>query len=180
MNLKLNILLFLSLFVFTSVNNQSGGNKFRDTQSTLKALYIYNFATLTDWPSNYKKGYFEIVVLSSNNQVYTELFRKYNGKKIGSQTIKTIHYSDSKNLDNPNILFLDKSKNTLLSSINQKIKNKSTLLITNKPGALSSGSIINFVEVNNKQSYEINVKNAKKKGLVVASRLIKLAIKKIE
>ncbi len=180
MNFKPYILIFLSLFVFTSVNNQSGGNNFRDTQSTLKALYIYNFATLTDWPSDYKKDDFEIAVLSTNYQVYNELEKKYNGKKIGSQTIKTVRYSSSGSLDNPNILFLDKSKNSSLPDVNQKLKNKSTLLITNKSGALKSGAVINFVEVNNKQSYEINVKTAKKKDLVIASRLIALAIKKIE
>ena len=180
MNLKHYILVFLSLFVFTSISNQSGGNNFRDTQSTLKALYIYNFATLTDWPSSYKKDDFEIAVLSSDLKVYSELEKKYNGKKIGSQTIKTVRYSSTSSLDDPNILFLDKSKNSLLSDVNQKLKSKSTLLVTNKPGALNKGAIINFVEVNNKQSYEINVRNAKKKDLVIASRLTALAIKKIE
>ncbi|MFK8037555.1 MAG: YfiR family protein [Crocinitomicaceae bacterium] len=180
MNLKFYILSFLSLFVFTSVNNQTGKNDFRDTQSTLKALYIYNFATLTDWPTNYKKADFEIAIISTNSNVYNELYKKYNGKSIGSQKVKTVRYKSPSEIGKPNILFLDKSSNSLMTKVNEKLKSSSTMFVTNKPGALKSGSIINFVEVNNKQSYEINVKTAKKKKLVIASKLIDLAIKKIE
>ena len=180
MNLKLYILLFLSLFAFTSINNQVGRNEFRDTQSTLKALYIYNFATLTDWPSSYKKNDFIIAVVSSNSNVFNEIYKKYNGKSIGGQKIRTVKYADASNIENPNILFLDKSSNGIIRTVNDKLKNKSTLFITNKSGGLNSGAIINFVEINNKQSYEINVKNAKRKKLVIAERLIDLAIKKIE
>lgn len=168
------------MFALTSINNQVGRNEFRDTQSTLKALYIYNFATLTDWPNSYKKSDFEIAVVSSNNNVYNEIYKKYNGKSIGSQKIITKKYADASNIESPNILFLDKGSNGLLSAVTEKLKNKSTLLVTNKPGALSKGSIINFIEADNKQSYEINVRTAKRKKLVIASKLIDLAIKKIE
>lgn len=180
MNLKLYILLFLTLFTFTSINNQTGNNEFRDTQSTLKALYIYNFATLTDWPSDYKKGDFIIGVMSTNEYVYKELSKKYSGKSIGSQKIQIVRYSSPSSIDNPNILFLDKSSSKLLSAVTSQLKNNSTLLVTNKTNALNAGSVINFVEVDNKQSYEINVRNAKKRKLVIASKLIELAIKKIE
>ncbi|MDX1348794.1 MAG: YfiR family protein [Putridiphycobacter sp.] len=180
MNIKLYILLFLSLLTFTSINNQSGNSEFRDTQSTLKALYIYNFATLTDWPSSYKKNDFTIAILSSNDYVYKELTKKYNGKSIGGQKIQIVRYLSPDHIEEPNILFLDKSSSKLLSAVNTKLKSTSTLFITNKPNALNMGAIINFVEIDNKQSYEINVRNAKKKKLVIASRLIDLAIKKIE
>ncbi len=66
------------LFVFTSTTKQGNPRPARDTPSILKALYIYNFATLTDWPSDYRKGDFVIGVLSSSDNVYNELKKKYN------------------------------------------------------------------------------------------------------
>lgn len=180
MNLKLKILLILTLFTFTSVKNRSGSDNFKDTQSTLKALYIYNFATLTDWPDSYKKNDFVIAVMSANDFVFKEISKKYNGKSIGGQKIETIRVLSPSSIKTPNILFLDKSSNSLLSSVSSQLKNKSTMFITNRTGALNMGAVINFVEENNKQSYEINVRNAKKKKLVIATKLIELAIKKIE
>ncbi len=180
MNLKIFILSIFSLFIFTSVNNQTGDSKFKDTQSVLKSLYLYNFASLTDWPSNYKKGDFIIGVLSKDNKVYGELKKKYEDKRIGGQDIRIVNYANVGEIDKVNLLFLDKSQSSLINSVNEKIKSQSTLLVTNKTGYLNKGAIINFVEVNNKQSYEINVRNAKKKKLILASKLIELAIKKIE
>jgi len=167
------------LFVFTSTTNQGGPRQGKDTPSILKALYIYNFATLTDWPSEYRKGDFTIGIFSSSDNVYNELKKKYNGKSVGQQQISVVKYSSSSQLSKANIIFLDRSSSHMITDINTKLKNKSTLLVTNKSGYLSKGSIINFIEVDSKQSYEINVKNAKKRKLVIASELERLAEKVI-
>ncbi|MFK8045728.1 MAG: YfiR family protein [Crocinitomicaceae bacterium] len=180
MKYKAYILILISLFAFTSIKNQGGNNEFRDTQSTLKALYIYNFATLTDWPSSHKKNDFIIAILSTNNRVYDAISKKYSGKSIGRQKIKIVKHSTHTTINNPNILYVDKTSSSSLKSVNAKLKGKSTMLVTNRPGSLGLGATINFVEKNNKQAYEINVRNAKSKKLVIASRLIDLAIKKIE
>ena len=177
MNKKLYILLVLVLFSFTSKVDQKG---YKDTPTVLKALYIYNFATLTDWPNDYSKGNFTIAVYSSNSLVFNELSKKYKGKSIGKQPIKIELCSNLNDISKPNILFLDKTKSNSISSVNSTLKNKSTLLITNNAGFLGKGAIINFINVNSKQSYEINLKNAKKKKLVIAKKLSSLASKVIK
>ena len=59
----------------------------KDTRAVLKALYIYNFATLTDWPSDYKSGDFVIGVLGESS-VFDELQKKYRGKIRSNNTIR--------------------------------------------------------------------------------------------
>jgi len=169
------------LFVFTSVNNQTNANKdLKDTQSIIKALYLYNFATLTDWPQKQKQGSFVIGVLSTDDKVFTQITKKYSHRSIGNQKIKVVKYTTVNSITKTNILFLDKSKSQYISAVNTKLKNTNTMLVTNRTGYLNKGAVINFVVVNNKQSYEVNVKNAKKKKLVLATKLIELATKKIE
>lgn len=176
MNKKIYILFVLVLFSFTSKVDQKG---FKDTPTVLKALYIYNFATLTDWPGEYSKGNFTIGVYSTNTLVFNELSKKYKGKSIGKQPIKIELYSKIDQITKPNILFLDKTKNSSISSVNSALKNKSTLLVTNSIGYLGKGAVINFIKINSKQSYEINLKNAKKRKLVIAKKLSSLAAKVI-
>ncbi len=168
---------------FTSgVNAVNAGMK--DTRSIYKALFIYNFATLVDWPSAYRKGDFVIGVYGEGNSVYNELQKKYNGKAIGSQEIIVKKFNSISEINLvPHILYLTEEKSDNITKVSSKYSGKSSLLITDKPGYLNKGSIINFVidkARNNKQSYEISKPNAKKHKLVIASKLTSLAVKVIE
>jgi hypothetical protein len=155
-----------------------------DTRAIYKALFIYNFATLVDWPADYRKGDFNIGIYGDDNTVFSELSKKYSGKAIGSQEIKVKKIkSKSEITGKTHILFLTSDKSSEISSLSSSLGSKSTLLITEKDGYLSKGSVINFVidrTKNNKQSYEINKNNAKKHKLVITSKLSTLAVKVIE
>ncbi len=173
--------LMLSSFS-SSVNSVNAGIK--DTRSIYKALFIYNFATLVDWPSEYRKGDFVIGVYGEGNTVYNELQKKYNGKAIGSQEIIVKKFNSISEIKMvPHILYLTEEKSDNITKLSSKYKGKSSLLITEKPGLLNKGAVINFVidkARNNKQSYEISKSNAKKHKLVIASKLTSLAVKVVE
>lgn len=173
-------MLLFFVFGFTFKTNQTG---IKDTRNVLKALYIYNFATLVDWPSEYRKGDFVVGVYGSNESIYDELNTKYSGKAIGSQEIVIKKFSKSSEIDKAHILYLSQEKSDEISSLSAKFKGKSTLLITEKDGYLNKGAIINFVidkNNNNKQSYEISIGNAKKHNLIIASKLESLAVRVIK
>jgi hypothetical protein len=182
---RLYILLIGALILsgFSSgVNTVNAGIK--DTRSIYKALFIYNFATLVDWPSSYRKGNFVIAVYGEGNSVYNELQKKYNGKAIGSQEIIVKKFNSISEIKLvPHILYLTEEKSDNITKVSSKYSGKSSLLITDKPGYLSKGSVINFVidkAKNNKQSYEISKPNAKKHKLIIASKLTSLAVNVVE
>ena len=149
----------------------------KDTRSSVKALYLYTFATLIDWPTDYRKGDFVIGVYGNQEGVYSELRKKYNGKAIGSQIIQIKRFSTSSEINKPHILFVTEDRSSQLSSLTSKLKTASTLLVTEKAGYLDKGSMINFVLDGNKQSYEIDNRNAKKHKLVIADKLTGLAVR---
>lgn len=169
----------MTLSGFTSGVRTTNG--FKDTQSIYKALFIYNFATLVDWPTDYRKGNFVIGVYGDNNSVYDQLTTKYSGKSIGSQEIKIVKHSSKSQIDSKtHILYITEDKSENINALSATFKGKSTLLITEKPGYLGRGAIINFVVDKNKQCYEISKSNAKKHKLIIASKLANLAIKVVE
>lgn len=173
-------MIVLMVIGFTSSINQSG---IKDTRNVLKALYIYNFATLVDWPSDYRKGDFIVGIYGSNESLFQELSSKYSGKAIGSQEIVVKKFSKASEIDKAHILYLSVEKSDEITNFSTKFKSKSTLLITEKEGYLNKGAIINFVidkENNNKQSYEISRGNAKKHNLIIASKLESLAVRVIK
>lgn len=152
----------------------------KDTRSVAKALFLYNFATLIDWPEDYRKGNFVIGVLATSNDVYNELNTKYKGKSIGSQEIVVQKYSSRTEIEKAHILFLGEDKSDQITALTTQLKTKSTLIVTEKEGYLSKGAVINFVLDGSKQAYEISKPNAKKYNLVIATKLTSLAYKVIE
>ena len=152
----------------------------KDTRSVVKALYLYTFATLIDWPEDYRKGAFIIGVLGTKTDVYDELNSKYSGKSIGSQEIIIKKFATRSEIDKAHILFLSEEKSDQISALSSQFKSKSTLLVTEKEGYLSKGAVINFVLDGSKQAYEVSKTNAKKYNLTIASKLTSLAYKVIE
>lgn len=147
----------------------------KDTRAVLKALYIYNFATLTDWPSNYKSGDFVIGVLGESS-VFDELQKKYRGKVIGRQKIVVDKVTESEiGSKTIHLLFVPSKYSSKLGNLSSTLKNKSTMIVGENSGSLSSGAVINFIVENNKQSYEISKRNARNRNLVIASKLVDLA-----
>ena len=149
----------------------------KDTRSSVKALYLYTFATLIDWPQEYRKGNFVIGVYGTQDGVYKELEQKYNGKAIGSQEIQIKKYSSSSEINKPHILFVTEDRSSQVTSISSQLKAASTLLVSEKDGYLDKGSVINFVLDGSKQSYEINKSNAKRHNLKIADKLAALAVR---
>ena len=157
-----------------------GVTQMKDTRSPVKALYLYNFATLIDWPSDYRKGDFVIGVYGNKEGVYDNLKTKFEGKDIGSQEIVIQSFSSISQIDKAHILYVTPRNSSSISSLNTKFKDKSTLIVTEKSGYLSKGAAINFVVKGTSQKFEINKGNAKKHKLVIADRLLKLASSVVE
>mgnify|MGYP000042640408 CR=1 FL=1 len=146
-----------------------------DTRSVVKALYIYTFATLVEWPEEKRSGEFVIGVFGKKTPVYEELLKKYSGKSIGSQKIVIANYASKSAIDNCHILYVTDENTQFLSSLSAELAPENTLLVGEKNGALSKGAIVNFIIDGNRQKYEINKKNAKKHKLVIADKLTNLA-----
>jgi hypothetical protein len=149
----------------------------KDTRSSVKALYLYTFATLIDWPQDYRKGDFVIGVFGAQEGVLLELQKKYQGKAIGSQSIQVKKFAASSEINNPHILYVTEDKSSQLTSLSTKLKAASTLLVSEKEGDLEKGAVINFVLDGSKQSYEIDKGNAKRHKLIIADKLSALAIR---
>lgn len=152
--------------------------KMKDTDTTaiVKAAYIYNFAKLIDWPSANKEGNFIIGVYGTTN-VYKELINKYSTKRIGTQDIEIRKLSDSPDVGSVHVLFVAHSNSKDLKAILNNLEFEPVLVITEMEGAINTGSVINFLVIDNNLKFELNVSEAKNRQLIVGSRLKDLAYK---
>ena len=147
-----------------------------DTNAKIKAVFIYNFTKYIEWPSDYQSGEFTIGILGENEALYNELNKMSKVKKVSNQSFSIKTFNSISEVSNPHILYIPRDSTEELSKAVTKLKGKSTLIVTEKPGMAKQGSAINFVIVGNRQKFELNKANVLKHNLKVASALENLAV----
>lgn len=166
-HMKKATILITTLFLFVFANAQP--------DHLLKSVFMYNFGTLIEWPASYKSGQF-IIGVYGNTPTYNELVKMASQKKIGSQSITVKKISSVSEAGSCHMVLISPEKAGETSSMQSAIGSKSTLIITDKPGAAKSGAGISFTKVSSKIRFELNKANCSKQNLKVSSNLEKLAI----
>lgn len=168
----------MALFLFLGNGASYAQSRDKDTKAIYKAAYLFSFTKLIDWPSAYKQGDFKIGLLASNDvsNLQEELKKKYEGKRIGDQSISIEKYGSASSVDQDcNILYIGKGSTSSIQKL--KRQDRSTLLVGERSGALRKGAVINFVIKNNQLEYEVSRSNAERYQLTIGNQLRKLAYK---
>jgi len=169
--LKKIVSIFVLLFFLTS------GFKLGttvDTNAKIKAVFIYNFTKYIEWPQSYKEGEFTIGIVGET-PLYSELIKMTETKKVANQTLEVKKFTSPTEVTKCHILFVTKENGSDLTAIIKKLKNNSTLLVTEENGLMEKGAGINFIIKDNRQKFELNKGNVEKYKLKISSNLEALA-----
>lgn len=159
---------FLSLFLFMNLQAQTPDYRFH-------SVFIYNFTKYIQWPAENQSGDFIIGVLG-NSPISGELEKMATNRTVGMQKIVIQRFKSASEVNNCHILFVPNTNTNDFASIQEKLKGKHTLVITEKTGMAHKGSGINFVQQDNKWKFELNEVATQNAGLKVSKELSKLAI----
>ncbi len=162
------------LLAFSALSFQQTQNY--DTNAKRKAVFLYNFTKLFDWPEKMKSGNFIIQIVGSNVNLNQELNKMASTKQIGNQKLEIKITTSLDPSIKPHIIYLLKESTDLLKDANSKYKGNGTLIVTEKTGAAKQGAAINFIVADNKQAFEYSQSNAKKAGLKPGDEISGLAI----
>jgi hypothetical protein len=169
---KLSYIFFFFFFCTSWIVDKPSASE--DANAKIKAIYIYNFTKYIEWPDSYKQGNFVVGVMGNNISLLNELNKMAASKTVGNQHIEV------KSMTTPDaschILYVLSDYSSQLNEVIEKMKSKSTLIITDKAGLAAKGAGINFVIQENKQKIELNKANIERYKLKVASSLVELAI----
>ncbi len=145
------------------------------TIEEIHSMMVFNFIKYVQWPNADKSGEFVIGVVG-NDEVYTKLNAWYGGKPNGTKTYVIKKFASANDVTDCQIIYIDKSKSGDFDAINEKVKGKSTLIVTNKSGLGSKGSCINFKTVDDKLKFELNKHAMEASNLKVSGSLTSMAI----
>ncbi len=146
----------------------------QDQESNLKAAFIYNFTSYIDWEIDPGGNEFIIGIIGSSalEKPLSEIAKTSLAK---NKKIVLKHFSKLEDISYCNILFIPKNCPFPLQSVLEKV-DKGVLTISEEPGFARLGTAFNFVIINDKLKFEVNLKTIFTAGLKASSQLLKLAI----
>jgi len=100
----------------------------------------------------------------------------YGGKPRGSKTYVIKKFNSAAEVTDCHVFYIDKTKSNDFDFVNDKVKGKGTLVITDKFALGVKGSAINFKMVDNKLKFELNPKAIEASNLKVSGALTSMAI----
>jgi hypothetical protein len=161
----------LALFIFGSTFATGQERPMHEVYS----MMVYNFTKYVQWPDHNESGEFVIGVVG-NTDVHSTLNAWYGGKPRGGKTYIIKKFNSAAEVADCHVVFVDKSKSNEFDLINNKVKGKGTLVITDKVGLGERGSGINFKTVDNKLKFELNQRVLEASNLKVSGSLTSMAI----
>lgn len=142
----------------------------------IKAAYLYNFINYIDWPENaFPAPGGTITVGVVGQSPFAPALEVLNGKQIKGRTVALKQITDTKDLDQCQIVFINSSEKARLPELLAKLKDLRVLTVSEIDGFAEQGGIINFISEHNKVRFEINPDAAHRLGLNISSELLKLA-----
>jgi hypothetical protein len=146
----------------------------RETESNLKAAYIYNFTQYINWEAGHDDEDFIIGELgySGLDSALGTIARNY---LVNNHRIILRHYNKPEDIGYCQILFIPEKCDYPLHTILKRLR-RGVLTIAEKKGYAREGVALNFVLVNDKLKFEANEKAIYNMGLKASSQLLKLAI----
>ena len=139
------------------------------------SMMVFNFVKYVQWPANDNSKEFVIGVVGSND-IYNTLNTWYAGKAKGAKTYVIKKFNNAAEVADCQVIFIDRTKSNEFETINNKVKGKGTLVVTDRNGLGVKGSCINFKTVDDKLKFELNQQAIEASNLKVATTLSSMAI----
>jgi len=152
------------------------------TEYEVKAAFLINFAKYVEWPDKAfpePDSPFKIGVMGPDPFGDT-LERLTDNQELNGRKITVERSDDVKKLTGCQIVFLSGPDRKTTSAELEALKELPVLTVGEQAGFAERGGTVNFVLVETKVKFEINVASANHTELKVSPRLLKLAIRRFE
>lgn len=152
------------------------GQSLAEREYQIKAAFLYNFLKFIDWPSEALPETSETITVCviSDDPVPAEALESIKGKTVKGKRLAIRQVADIRVVVDCHVLFVPASGARNLAQVMPGAQQTSLLTVGEMDRFLQTGGIINFVTERNKIRFEINLDNAQRARLKLASQLISL------
>ena len=139
------------------------------------AAFLYRFGGFVRWPpESMQGGKFTIDVLG-DDRVASDLEHMLPGLAVQGRPTAVRRISSLSELGDAQILYIGARGERTLRRMLKALGRRPVLIVTDQPGALDEGSMINFIVLGGHVRFEISLAAARQSGLRLSSELLSVA-----
>jgi vacuolar-type H+-ATPase subunit F/Vma7 len=140
-----------------------------------KAAFLYHFATFVQWPETSRSDRVFVIAVLGADGVAAELEEFLPGRAIQGRSMEVRRLRTIDELQDAAVIFVGADESATLPELIRRVEDRPMLVVTEVPGALENGSMINFQLVDQRVRFEISLTAAERAGLELSSRLLSAA-----
>jgi hypothetical protein len=171
------IVSLVALVILSSIPALARGS--HPTQYDVEAAYLYQFGNFIQWPSksgaDKKPKTFTICVLGED-PFGTILEDTLRGSKMNGLPMAASRIASIRDAAGCQILFISSSRRNQIDADLLALRGQPILTVSDIPDFASRGGVIQFVLIDNRVRFEIDLSGAQKAGLKLSSQLLKVAV----
>lgn len=141
----------------------------------VKAAFLYNILSFVEWPrpANRNAGTMRFCMLGASGAA--DALDGLNGQAVMGRTLEVVRVTSFIDAAPCSILFIGSSEERNIRRIMRSLQGTNILSVGDTAGFGRQGVIINFYLEQKKVRFEVNAAAARQAGLVISSKLLKLA-----
>ena len=146
------------------------------SESAQKAAFVLRFAGYVEWPPEAEPtSAFHIAVLG-DPVLAADLEALGNGRKIKKWPVRVSRAASVSQAKDAQVLVVGAAHRGELQTLLRPIAGNPVLVVTSQAGALSAGSVINFLPDQDRLRFEVSLAAARRAGLRIDSELLSVAV----
>ena len=140
-------------------------------EQLIKAAFVYNFLKFVKLPENHS----EITICVEGNSPMREALTSLEGKRVENKVIQLKICSLRFDPKACQVLFLANGSEKRIKEMVKGCEKDGILTISDLPEAVDNGVMIGLIKREGKIRFEINLRSAKKAGIFISSKLLRLS-----
>jgi len=163
------------LLSVTSFCGQSQAQTSAPSQFDVEAVYLYNFAKFVRWPPGGPGHALDVCV--AGQRVYLDkLNQVVAGERIDERPLAVRAIQRPEDEAGCDILFIDATAKERLDSLLAAAADKPVLTVSDLPDFLDRGGMIQFILVNSRIRFSVDLRPTTHNGITLSSELLKVAV----
>ncbi|MES2149588.1 MAG: YfiR family protein [Pseudomonadota bacterium] len=142
------------------------------TEYRLKAAFLYNFISFTEWPTALGS---KLTLCIYGPDPFGDHLDKYQGRTVAGRSLAIARMTSADTLGSCQVVFITEPVIGNLARALESVRGKPVLTVADHVGAAHDGVVLNMVVEHDRILFEANLGAAHNNGVVLSSKLLRLA-----
>src|SRR5258707_4007136 len=147
------------------------------TENQVQAVFLFNFSRFVEWPAQAFAAPNDpfVIGIVGSDPFGARLDEAVRNEQINGHPLTVRRFRNVSDVDNCQILFIDRTEIGHLGQILAALDHRSILTVTQAEGAAQRGVMIQFATANSRIRLRITLESARAAGLTISSKLLRPA-----